>query len=324
MAHRVINTQAYLTDEARKILIDSGCEIIDKYIPAKFTLDVNCGDEYSEAIMGADAVVAGGELYSSEYLDLLKNMKILARTGVGVDGIDLDTAARKGIWVTNTPMATAGAVSDFSVCLILSLLRNVPGMAAEMRAGAWNQFVGRELTGCTVGVVGTGAIGRATIKKLSGFDTRVIAFDIAPDAAFASACNFEYVELDALLAESDIVTLHVPHNPATDKLMDARRLGLMKPTASLVNTSRPGVIDKDALIAALQGAAIAGAAIDVHYPAPCEPNDPLVALDNVIATPWSAFGTAESVGAMCSGAASEIATVLGGGTPEFPVNQPVT
>lgn len=322
MTFRVINTQAYLTDEARAHLTENVCEVIDCIVPNNTVLDSSSDDEYSQAVMGADATVAGGEFYTDKFLDAIETLKIIGRTGAGTDHVDLDGAAKNGIWVTNTPQATSGAVSDLTVCLMLSLLRNVPPMAQDMKEGKWNQFQGKELCAQTVGIVGTGSIGRETIKKVRGFGSKVIAYDITPDKEFAKQWQVEYVNLEELVTQADIVSLHCPLNERTKDLIDERLLRGMKKTAYLVNTSRSGVVNKVALEKILKEDVIAGAALDVHDPAPCESNDPLVVLDNVIATPWCAYKTDESIAAMSITAAKDIVTVLNGGKPKFPVNQP--
>ena len=322
MSFRVINTQAYLTEEARSYLVEHDCEVIDCFIPNNFVLDSFSDDEYTRAVMGSDATLAGGEFYTDKILNDVKRLKIIGRTGAGIDHVDIDLAAKNGIWVTNTPQATSGAVSDMTACLMLCLLRNVPSMANDMKNSKWNQFRGRELASQTVGIIGTGSIGRETIIKIRGFGAKVIANDIIPDSEFAAQWQVEYVELDDLMAQADIVSLHCPLTESTKNLIDERRLRLMKKDAYLVNTSRSGVVDKKALEKILRENIIAGAALDVHDPAPCEPDDVLVMLDNVIATPWTAYNTVESVAAMCITAASDIVAVLSGSVPKYPVNNP--
>ena len=322
MAFRVINTQPYLTEEARAYMTEHDCEVVDRFAPNCFLLDSSSDDEYSRAVMDADATIAGGEFYTDKILNAVPSLRIIARTGAGIDHVDVDLAARNGIWVTNTPQATSGAVSDMTLCLILCSLRNVPSMTSDMKDGKWNQFRGRELVSQTVGIIGTGSIGRATIIKLRGFGAKVIAYDIAPDEKFAAQWQVEYLELDEVLARADIVSLHVPLIESTTNLINEPRLRLMKKTAYLVNTARSGVVDKQALARILQENVIAGAVLDVHDPAPCKPDDPLVVLDNVIATPWIAYNTIEAVAAMCLTAAHDIVAVSLGTAPKYPVNRP--
>ena len=189
-----------------------------------------------------------------------------------------------------------------------------------MKGGQWHQFCGRELGSLTLGIVGAGSIGREVIIRARGFGARILAYDVRTDDDFAEQWQVQWAELDELMAQSDIVSIHVPLNGQTKGLLDGRRLKLMKKRSYLVNTSRAPVVEKEALIELLQGHEIAGAAIDVHDPAPCPPDDPLVQMDNVIATPWTAYKTEEAIARMCITAATDVVTVLHGKEPEFPVN----
>ena len=315
MPFKVINTQHYLTNDARSCLEKNDCEIIDD------PLSGITEDDFCRTIHGIDAVIAGSERYTQNVLRAADKLKIIARTGAGYDQIDLRAATKNAVWVTTTPGAGSHAVSDFTLGLILCLLRNIPAMAQEMKNGEWNQFAGRELSSTTLGVIGAGAIGQEVIKKARGFGANVIAFDVYHDHAFAEKWQIQYVPLDELMVQSDIVTLHTALTEHTQGLIDERRLRLMKKNAYLVNTSRPDVVDKDALIKILKKGQIAGAAIDVHDPAPCAPGDSLVQLDNVIATPWTAYKTEEAIDRMCNTAVNDIVTVLRGGAPRFPVNE---
>ena len=160
-------------------------------------------------------------------------MKIVARSGAGVDHVNLAAATRFGILVTNTPGATSPAVADFTIALILNLLRNIPTMAQAMKSGRWEQFCGRELGALTLGIVGTGSIGREVVKRANAFRATILGFDIQPDAQFAQEHQVRYVSLDELMSQSDVVSLHCPLSDQTRGLIDGRLLGLMKPQAHL-------------------------------------------------------------------------------------------
>ena len=317
MSFKVHNTQSYLTDEAAAYLADNDCEIVGfcNWVEYPEPEQLVCRD-----ISGIDAVVAGGEPYTNKVFDAADRLKIVARTGAGYDAIDLDAATAHGVWVTNTPDATSPAVADFSLSLILCLLRKTHIMAQDMKQGVWRKICGRELGGLTLGIVGTGSIGKEVIRRASGFNASILAYDVEPDQTFASELQFDYVPLDDLVSRSDIVSLHVPLSKETTGLIDRRRLGMMRNTAYIVNTSRAPVIDREALLEALNSGAIAGAALDVHDPAPCKPDDPLVLHENVLATPWCAYNTEEAIARICMSAARDIVTVLHGGTPAYPLN----
>ena len=317
MPFELIDTTHYLVDEAKDYLQKHNCRIRQCAL-AGMTVD-----ESRREMQGVQAVIAGGdEHWTDELLAAAGETKIVARTGAGVETVDLAAAARRGIWVTNTPGATSNAVADFTLGLILCLLRNIPSAAEDVKKGEWNRFRGRELGSLTLGIVGAGLIGKEVIKRARGFGARILAYDIAPDSEFAEEWGVQYVPLDELMSRSDIVSLHCVLNEKTMGLIDGRRLKLMKKEACLVNTSRAPVVEKEALVSVLKAHRIAGAAIDVHDPAPCAPDDPLVALDNVIVTPWTAYNTQESVSAMCMSATIDAVSVLEGGTPRFPVNKP--
>ncbi len=322
MSFVVVNTQQYLTTEAKAYLADHDCRVLDCFIPQDYDLDGSIEDEYSRAVIESDATIAGGEFYTDRIYKAAVNLKIVARTGVGVDHVDLEGAARCGIWVTNTPTATSPAVADYTLGLFLCLLRNIPQAAWDMKNGKWEKFRGKELGSLTLGIVGAGSIGREVIKRARGFGAKILAYDIATDEAFAAEYQVQYVGLDALMAASDLVSIHVPQNEQTTGLIGRDELELMQKGSYLVNTSRVAIVNKQALVEALTANKIAGAAIDVHDPAPCEPDDPLVALNNVLATPWTAYNTRECISRMSITAAKDVVAVSQGQAPRFPVNKP--
>ncbi|MCC7447914.1 MAG: phosphoglycerate dehydrogenase [Anaerolineae bacterium] len=315
MPFAVTSTVGYLTPEARRYLEDNGCAVTER------DFGPLTEDELCRAVHGIEGIVAAGDWYTAKVFQAADRLKIVARTGAGYDTIDLQAATRCGVWITNTPGANSDAVADLTVALMLCLLRNIPTMVQDMKAGRWNQLAGRELGNVTIGITGTGYIGRAVIKRVAGFGSQILAYDVQPDSEFARQLSVQYVPLDDLMTQADIVSLHVSLSDSTRHMIDERRLKLMKPSAYLVNTSRPGIVDKAALIRALEARTIAGAAIDVHDPAPTTADDPLVRLDNVIATPWVGYKTQDAIDRMCIAAAQDVVTVLRGGRPRFPVNQ---
>ena len=184
------------------------------------------------------------------------------RVGVGVDSIDLDAASARGVQVATTPGANEHAVADHAVGLMLAVLRRIPQLDRDVRAGGWHRTgpsTPRQLTGATVGLVGYGHIGRRVAARLRGFDVQLLVHDPALPAGDPETS----IALDDLLRRSDVVSLHCPLMSSTRHLIDARALALMRPEAVLVNTSRGGVVDERALLAALRGGSIAGAALDV-------------------------------------------------------------
>ena len=317
MTFVVRNTQAYLTQEARRYLAENDCQL------GNVEWDDLSEDEMCQVIPGVEATIAGGEPYTRKVFEAAGKLKIVARTGTGYDKIDVAAATEHGVWVTNTPgdSGPAEAVADFAIGLILCLLRNICGLAHDMKQGQWKPFRGRELGGLVLGIIGTGSIGRGVIKRARAFGARVLAHDVRPDEDFAAEWQIEYVPLDDLMARSDVVSIHALLDESTRGLVDEHRLGLMKETAYLVNTSRGPLVDKAALLRVLQAKRIAGAALDVHDPTPCAPDDPLVQLDNVLATPHTAYNTEETVARMSITAARDVVAVLQGRSPVHPLNE---
>ncbi|MAE67423.1 MAG: hypothetical protein CMJ18_24445 [Phycisphaeraceae bacterium] len=314
MAHRVLNTQEYLTNEARDYLLAHDCEII-------FNDLLNAPeDETCAALADIDATIAGGEFYTPRVFEAATRLKCISRTGAGYDRVDLDAATKHGVRVTNTPGATSPAVAEFALGLILSVLRCIPPMVMDLKQGRWNPVRGTELAASTLGVVGAGSIGKYVIRLARGFGARVIACDPYEDAEFAGKWQVTYMPLDDLLSEADVVTLHTLLSDETRGLIDERRLRLMKKTAYLVNTSRGPVVKTDDLVSVLKDRAIAGCATDVYDTFPVDPAEPLIHLDNVIPTPSTAYNTQDAVNRMCHAAVRDLVAVVTGGTPKHPVN----
>ncbi len=212
------------------------------------------------------------------------------------------------------------------LALIFCLERGIHRYDRAVRAGDWSLAVGqpiRRIAGRTLGVIGFGKIGRTVAQRAQGLGMRVIAYDPRAPAETVAATGAEPVRLRELVARADYVTLHVPANPETERLIDARLLALMKPDAYLINAARGAVVDQQALTEALRERRIAGAALDVFTPERLEPDDELLAAPGLIATPHVAFYSEESVADLARLAARNVATVLGGSRPRDTVNPEV-
>jgi D-3-phosphoglycerate dehydrogenase len=279
-------------------------------------------DDFLGPLADCDGLVVGPEGISARVLAACPRLRVVARTGVGVDTVDLDTATRLGIWVTNTPGANHEAVADLTLGLMLALARQIPRHAEIARAGSWGRVPMVELWEKTIGIVGIGRVGRAVAHRARGFNMTLLATDPYADAAWCAANGVRLVALDELLAASDIVTLHVTHTPETRGVINARSLALMKPTAFLINTARGELIDEAALLAALDAGRPAGAALDVLAHEPPSPDDPILKHPKVLVTPHIAGTTAESTGRMGHQAVRNALAVLTGGRPPDAVNQP--
>lgn len=284
-------------------------------------------DALAEALAGSDAVMAMVvDRISPELLDGAPRLRIVANMAVGYDNVDPAAAAARGIWVTNTPGVLAETTADFAWALLMAAARNVVRSDRDTRAGGWKTwsptgFLGADVHGSTLGIVGLGEIGQAMARRAAGFGMHVLAATRTPRPELEAKLGCRRVDLGTLLAESDFVTLHVPLTPETRRMIGARELSLMKPSSILVNTSRGGVLDQDALAGALARGRIAGAALDVTEPEPLPIGHPLFAFENVIITPHIASASFATRSRMAAMAAGNILAVLDGREPPNPVNR---
>ena len=268
--------------------------IIRELLPAGFAVHAVAGRAQSDleaAVADADYAVWWDLPVPEAVLRAGPRLKLLHKWGVGIDNIDLDAARTLGIGVARTTGSNAVPVAEFTVGLMLALARRIPQAHAGVTAGGWpKNEVWRHallLSGKTVGIVGLGAIGRGVARRLAGFDCRILYHNRRPLPETESA-GATWRPLDALLAESDVVSLNCPLSPETRGLLDARRLALMRPTALLVNVARGGIVVEADLVAALREGRLAGAAVDVFDQEPPPPDHPLLSMDNVIVTPHCA------------------------------------
>ena len=274
----------------------------------------------------ADAILTNWKLVSGKALSKASKCVIVSRYGVGVDNIDVEAATAHGIVVTNVPDYCMDEVSTEAMALLLCGTRRTMVYDRLVRAGGWDMRAGiplPRLWGLTLGIIGFGRIGRAVAPKAQAFGLRVIAHDPYIDRQEMVKRNVTPTDFDTLLRESDFVTLHTPLTPETTKMIGEEALGKMKRTAWLINTARGGVVDTEALAAALQKGRIAGAGLDVMPQEPPAVSDPLRYLPNVIMTPHSAFYSEGSLQELQAKAVKRIVDVLTGKTPEHIINPPV-
>jgi D-3-phosphoglycerate dehydrogenase len=239
-------------------------------LKASLDVDVNTGlseDELVGIIGEYDAlVVRSGTKVTARIIEAAKHMQIIGRAGVGVDNIDVEAATQRGILVVNAPDGNSIAAAEHAIALMFALARNIPQAHASLSAGKWERkkFMGVEVTGKTLGVVGMGRIGRHVAQRARGLDMQVVVYDPYISGDLAEQVGVEICELDELLAQADFVTIHVPKAPSTIGLIGERELALMKPSARLINCARGGIVDEDALYDALASGKVAGAALDVY------------------------------------------------------------
>ena len=241
----------------------------------------------------------GHTLIDGALMDRLPGLKVISNHGVGVDHIDLAAASARGIPVGNTPAVLDGAVADMAFALMLAAARRLVEGDRYARHPEVTEFApaerhGRDVYGSTLGIVGLGNIGYQIARRARGFDMRILYHNRRPRQSAATEVGAIWVPLDQLLAESDFVVLIVPLSPETRNLIGRRELGLMKPTATLVNVARGGVVDTDALTEVLQAKQIYAAALDVTEPEPLPRDHPLLQLDNVTLTPHLGSATVQT------------------------------
>ncbi len=273
--------------------------------------------QLSQLIPGYDGVILGLDDCNSSVLKQADKLKVISRYGVGVDKVDLAVAASRGIVVTNTPGTNTIAVAELTVALIYALARNIPQVANAARSGSWQRELGWELFGKTLGLIGFGAIGQEVALRLAASGMTVLAYD----PYFQGEVNGVQISaLQALIKSANIISLHAALTPDTHKLISRERLAQMKDGSYLINTARGGLVDEEALFDALKSGKLAGAAMDAFVQEPPIDN-PLLRLDNFIATPHIGATTREAVARMSLLAAHNLLDVLTGKANPHIVNQ---
>ena len=256
-------------------------------------------EELLAALADVEGLLISNQVYVDESVyDAGPRLRVVSGFGVGYDRFDIDGATRRGIAICNTPDVVTVPVADMTIGLIIALSRRLFQNEAYSRSGGWARrepppAAGFDLAGKTLGVVGFGRIGKEVTRRVQPFGVRVVFNDLFEEPP-ADAPRIPYRPLDALLGEADIVTLHVDLNPTSYHLIGARELGLMKPTAYLINTSRGPIVDEAALIHALREKRIRAAGLDVFDQEPLPANHPLRGLGNVVLTPHLGYVTEES------------------------------
>lgn len=276
-------------------------------------------EQLQQLLPGMDGMIAGLDAIDEAALASATDLKVIARYGVGVNNVDLAVAQARDIVVTNTPGANSKAVAELTVALMLALLRPLIQGAQKTKEGEWPRMNGYSLAGRTVGLYGLGFIGREVARRLAGFDCQLQAFDIEQDADFAQEFQLSYVSREALISSSDLISLHVPSNKQTRGMVDAEFLGQMKRGSWLVNTARGDLVDEAALGHALRAGQLGGAALDVFRQEPPDRDNPLLGLENVIATPHMAAHADSATNNMGRMALDECLRVLTGQQPKYQV-----
>lgn len=300
-------------------ILEQGLEIIKQHCEPK----IWPGDlpptyqELKDLVKGVDGILCLlTDRIDAEIMDLAgKNLKVISNHAVGYDNIDINAATMRKIPVGNTPGILTEATADFTFALLLASARRLPEASRYVLSGKWQTWspdllLGADLSGATLGIIGFGRIGQAVARRASGFNLRIIFFD--PAETHLPGSSATSVSLEQLLRESDFVTLHTPLTPKTYHLMNPETFSLMKQNAILINTSRGGVIDQQALFLALKNHQISGAALDVTDPEPIPTDSPLLTLENLIICPHIASASYSTRSKMSQMAAENLIAGLQG------------
>jgi D-3-phosphoglycerate dehydrogenase len=281
--------------------------------------------ELAEAVRDYHALIVRSQTrVTAEVVRAGQALQVIGRAGTGVDNIDVDAATERGIIVVNAPTGNTISAAEHTIALMLALARNIPQADAALRQGRWERtrFLGTELRGKTLGVIGLGQVGSEVARRARGLEMRVLGFDPYVPAERARVLGVELVSLEELLRQSDFVTVHTPLTEATRGLIGEEQLRMMKSTARVINTARGGIVDEEALYRALSEGWIAGAALDVFSREPITEHR-LFSLENVVVTPHLGASTAEAQERVAVDVAQEVVAVLQGQPARYAVNAPL-
>jgi D-3-phosphoglycerate dehydrogenase / 2-oxoglutarate reductase len=303
----------------RDVIEAAGLELV---FPPKAEANILTSEELRTLLVGVDATIAGSEPYTAELFAEHPQLKVVARVGVGFDSVDTAAATNAGVAVCTAPGTNQESVAEHVFAMMLGFTRHLVTRVNTIRSGGWPRHFSLPLRGQTLGLAGMGRIGKAVATRAVAFGMPVIAYDPEADDAFAAAHGIRLVPFAELLAQSDFLSLHLPLMSETKHVMDAAAFAAMKPTAVLVNSSRGGLVDESALVAALKEKRLAGAVLDVLEQEPPPANHPLIAFDNVLVTPHAAGVDVKSIGDMARSATEAIASLWKGEWPTEKVVNP--
>ena len=319
------NWKVLITDYAwssiepeRQVLAEVGAELI--------VADTGDEEELLTLAPAVDAILTCWKPVRESVIAAAKKCQIIARYGIGLDNIDVETATENGIIVTNVPAYCVDEVSDHAIALLLACARKISWYNETVKSGTWDQNIGPQmyrLRGKTLGIVGFGHIGKAIISKARAFGLNIKVCSPRTSPELIKRYDAEKVSFQELLQTSDFITIHAPLTPETQHMFGYDEFHAMKPTAYLINTARGGIVDTTALTDALQNGEIAGAGIDVLETEPPKADETLLTLENVVITPHAAFISEESILELEVTAATCVAQVLTGQLPKSVVNPSV-
>jgi D-3-phosphoglycerate dehydrogenase len=315
MTHRVLVTDKVALSGLKPITDEDDFEIS--------SIDDSASRQFAEALSTADAlIVRSATTVTRELISLADRLKAIGRAGVGVDNIDIPAATERGIAVFNAPGGNTVAAAELTIGLMLAVARKIPSADASLRHGRWDRtaFRGVELSGKTLGLIGAGRIGGEVAVRCTAFGMRVLVYDPYLTQQRAVELGAELVPLEDVLELADFISIHVPLTDETRDMVDAGALRRMKSSAFVVNASRGGVVDEQALAAALSAGEIAGAALDVYKTEPLPEENPLLRAPNLVLTPHLGASTVEAQIGVATEVAERIRVMLQTGDRSMAIN----
>jgi D-3-phosphoglycerate dehydrogenase len=295
------------------VLAEAGCEVVKADMQGEMTVQ-----RMIDLLKNIDGAVVGVVPMTAQVLENSPRLKVVSMHGVGVDHIDLDAAERLGIVIANCPGTNDQAVADLALGLMIAAARQIPSADAALRLEQWGKYSGSELWSKTLGLIGYGRIGRGVAKRALGFDMQVLVYDPYIQPNQVGLPEVQLTSIDEVITSADFLSLHAALTEETYHMIGAEQLAKMKPTAILINTARGGLVDEQALYAALSSKQIAGAGLDVFVEEP-PLGSPLLSLSNLVLTPHIGAHTKEAIERMGVMAAQNIVLTLQGGQPHHRV-----
>ncbi|OGN95199.1 MAG: phosphoglycerate dehydrogenase [Chloroflexi bacterium RBG_13_50_10] len=296
-------------------------------LKAQADVDVKLGlkpEELKSIIGDYEALVVRSETKATaEIIQAGQKLQVIARAGVGLDNIDVEAATRQGVVVVNAPTGNTMAAAEHTIAMMLALARHIPQANAKLKAGVWQRsdYMGIELRGKTLGIVGLGNVGSEVARRAQAFNMRLLGYDPFVSADYARNLVVELVSLEQLLKESDFVTLHLPLTSKTKGLIGAKELTKVKPAVRIINCARGGLVDEEALLKAVEAGKVAGAAVDVFVKEPVT-DSILFQCDKIIVTPHLGASTTEAQAGVALEVAEQVMAVLKGQPAKYAVNAP--
>ena len=317
-----------MADRRKKVLItDEVSEEGIEVLRTEAQVDVKVGlkpEEIIAVIGDYEALMVRSQTkVTADIIEAGKKLQVIARAGVGIDNVDVEAATRCGVVVVNAPTGNTVSAAEHAIALLLASARNIPQANKVLKTGVWlrNDFMGTELRGKTLGIIGLGNVGSEVAKRAQGFEMRLLGNDPLVSEEYAKKLQVELVDIKQLLRESDFITLHLPLTAQTRGIIGAKELAMCKPSARIINCARGGLIDEETLVRLIKDKKIAGAAIDVFEKEPCT-DSILFGVDEIIVTPHLGASTTEAQVLAARDVAEQIADIFRGQPARSAINVP--